>query len=32
MNGDELDGDNLYESTNLARSIPNVNATALDPV
>ena len=31
MNGDEHGGDNLYESTNLARSIPDANATALDP-
>ena len=33
--GDELDEhevDNLYESTNLTRSIPDANATALDPL
>ena len=28
---DEDDEDNLYESTNLTRSIPDANATALDP-
>ena len=30
--GDEHDEDNLYESTNLTRSIPDANATALDPI
>ena len=28
----EHDEDNLYESTNLTRSIPDANATALDPI
>ena len=32
MNRDELGGDNLYESTNLSSSIPDANATALDPL
>ena len=27
----EGDGDNLHVTTNLARSIPDANATALDP-
>ena len=30
--GDEHEVDNLYESTNLTRSIPDANATALDPI
>ena len=29
---DEHEVDNLYESTNLTRSIPDANATALDPI
>ena len=28
---DELEGDNLCDTTNLARSIPDANATALSP-
>ena len=28
---DELGGDNLCDSTNLTRSIPDANASALDP-